>query len=444
LEATVTLSPLTSPYIPNTDAERAELLRAIGVNNVDDLFRDIPAEHRNPPLDMPAPLSEMELRAELERLADKNFAAGKHPSFLGAGVYHHYTPAAVAPVVMRGEFLTSYTPYQPEVSQGTLQGTFEFQTMTCQLLGMEVANAGMYDGGTALAEAALMACRVTKRYKVAFVDTVHPHYIEAVRTYASPQGIEVYAIPANASSLQPETACVLAQYPNFHGYVDDVQALANLAHGAGALLCTSNDPVAMALFRSPGSFGVDIATAEAQALGVPPSFGGPFVGMFACKSEYVRQMPGRIAGRTTDAQGRMGYVLTLQPREQHIRRERATSNICTSTALIALWSTVHTALLGKRGLRHVSELCYQKAHYAASEIGKLPGYSLPIQGTFFQEFVVSCPKPPAEINLALEHAGIIGGYDVSDRFRNGLLLCVTEVNTKAQIDKLVSVLAGVR
>ncbi|MBM3939395.1 MAG: aminomethyl-transferring glycine dehydrogenase subunit GcvPA [SAR202 cluster bacterium] len=438
------MQPLTSPYIPNTEAERAELLRAVGARSVDDLFHDIPEGHRNPPLEMPAPLSEMELRAELQRLSEKNFHAGKHPSFLGAGVYHHYTPAAIAPLVLRGEFLTSYTPYQPEVSQGTLQGTFEFQTMTAQLLGMEVANAGMYDGGTALAEAALMACRVTKRYKVAVVDTVNPHYVEAIRTYASPQGIDVYAIPAGATSLQADTACVVAQYPNFLGYVEDVRALADLAHGAGALLCTANDPVAMALFRSPGSFGVDIATAEAQALGVPPSFGGPFVGMFACKSEYVRQMPGRIAGRTTDAQGRSGYVLTLQPREQHIRRERATSNICTSTALIALWSTIYVALMGKRGLRHVAELCYQKAHYAASEIAKLPGYRLPVGGTFFQEFVVSCPRPPAEVSLAMEEAGIIGGYDVSDRVPNGLLLCVTEVNTKAQIDKLVSVLGGLR
>jgi len=434
----------TQPYIPNTDGDRAEMLRNIGVASVDELFADIPAMHRNPTLDLPAPLSEMEVRAEIERLAERNFHSGSHPSFLGAGVYRHFTPAVVPALASRGEFLTSYTPYQPEVSQGTLQGTYEFQTMAAQLLGMEVANAGMYDGATSLAEAALMACRITRRYRVAVADTVNPHSLEVVRTYTAPQGIEVYTVPAGAPKLDAETACLLVQYPNFYGYIEDMATFEAAAHSEGALLCAACDPVAMAMFKSPASYGVDIATGEGQALGIPPSFGGPYVGLFACKQEYLRQMPGRIAGKTTDTEGRTGYVLTLQPREQHIRRERATSNICTSTALIGLWATIWVACMGKRGLRHLAELTYQKAHYAAGRIGELPGYSLPIAGMFFQEFVVACPESPTRINAHLENRGIIGGLDVSDRTPNGMLLCVTEVNSRREIDQLVDALAEVR
>ncbi len=442
-ESSLAHSSFTSPYIPNTDADRADMLKDIGARSVEDLFKDIPAEYRHPPLQIPEALSEMELRRELERLAAKDFHLGGHPSFLGAGVYNHFCPAVVGPLVTRGEFLTSYTPYQPEVSQGTLQGTYEFQTLTAQLFDMEVSNAGMYDGASSLAEAALMACRVTKRRRVAVMDTVHPHYAEVVRAYAMPQDIEVYTITPDARELRPETACLLAQYPNFFGHIENQQALADLAHANGALYCVSCDPVAMAMLKPPGAYGADIATGEGQALGVPPSFGGPYVGIFTCRKTFLRQMPGRIVGKTLDTEGRTGYVLTLQPREQHIRREHATSNICTSTALIALWATVYTALMGKRGLRHVAELCYQKAHYAASRISELPGYRLPIQGTFFQEFVVECPRPPEEVSLALEREGIIGGFDVSNRFRNGMLFCVTEVNTREEIDRLVAALANI-
>jgi glycine dehydrogenase subunit 1 len=420
------------------------MLAEVGVASIDDLFTDIPAEFRDPPLQIPAPMSEMELRQEMERLASRNFHAGSHASFLGAGVYNHFSPAVIPPLVTRGEFLTSYTPYQPEVSQGTLQGTFEFQTMTAQLFGMEVSNAGMYDGASALAEAALMACRVTKFARVALVSTVNPHYAEAVRAYAGPQAIEVYTIEPNATELQPETAAVLAQNPNFLGTIEDVQRLSDLAHAAGALFCLSADPIAAAMFKPPGAFDADIATGEGQALGVPMSFGGPYVGIFTCRKQYIRQLPGRIVGETVDTQGRKGYVLTLQPREQHIRREHATSNICTSTALIGLWATMYTALMGKRGLRHVAELTYQKAHYAAGRIAELPNYEIAVDGTFFQEFVVRCPKPPAEINLRLEEHGIIGGLDVSDRIENGMLFCVTEVNSREQIDELVAALEGIK
>ena len=436
-------SAFTSPYIPNTDEDRASMLAAIGVASVDDLFADIPAEYRDPGLDIPAPMSEMDLRQEMERLAARNFSASSHPSFLGAGVYHHYCPAVVGPLVTRGEFLTSYTPYQPEVSQGTLQGNFEFQTLTAQLFDMEVSNAGMYDGASSLAEAALMACRVTQRSRVAIVDTVNPHYQEVVRAYTGPQEIEVYIIPPTGASLKDDTACVLAQYPNFFGYVEDVQALSDLAHASGALFCVSCDPIAMALLKPPGAYGADIATGEGQALGVPASFGGPYVGIFTCRKEYIRQLPGRIVGQTVDTKGRTGYVLTLQPREQHIRREHATSNICTSTALIGLWATIYTSLMGKRGLRHVADLCYQKAHYAAGRIAELAGYELALRGTFFQEFVVRCPVAPADVSLALEQAGIIGGLDVSDQVENGMLICVTEVNSKEQIDQLVDALGKV-
>ena len=434
-------SPFTSPFIPNTDDDRAAMLAAAGADSVEALFDDVPERFRHPPLDLPDPMPEMELWAEMRALAQRNFHAGDHPSFLGAGVYRHYCPQVVAPLATRGEFLTSYTPYQPEVSQGTLQALFEFQSATAQLFGMEVSNAGMYDGASSLAEAALMACRVTKRARVAVVDTVNPHYAATVRAYAAPQGIDVYEVAPGAAGLQPETACILAQYPNFFGYFEDMQALSDRAHADGALFVMSCDPIALAMYRTPAHFGADIATGEGQALGVPPSFGGPYVGIFTCRQDYVRQLPGRIAGRTVDTQGRTGYVLTLQPREQHIRREHATSNICTSTALIGTWATIYTALMGKRGLRHVAELCYEKAHYAAGRIAELPGYFLPIEGAFFQEFVVSCPRPAAEVHEALERAGIIGGLDVGDRYPNGMLLCVTEVNTRDEIDRLVAALA---
>ena len=392
---------------------------------------------------MPGPMSEMELRQEMERLASANFHAGAHPLFLGAGVYNHYCPAVVGPLVTRGEFLTSYTPYQPEVSQGTLQGTFEFQTATAQIFGMEVSNAGMYDGASALAEAALMACRVTKHARVAVLDTVNPHFIDVVRAYTLSQNIEVYTVPETVTELRPATACLLAQNPNFFGYIGSMQRLSDLAHTAGALFCVSADPIAAAMFKAPGAYNADIATGEGQALGVPMSFGGPYVGIFTCRKDYIRQLPGRIVGETVDADGRTGYVLTLQPREQHIRREHATSNICTSTALIGLWATIWTSLMGKRGLRHIAELSYQKSHYAAGRIAELPSYDLALQGTFFQEFVVHCPKPPSEVNLHLEERGIIGGLDISDQIDNGMLVCVTEVNTKAQIDQLVDALSEV-
>ena len=429
-----------SHYIPNTREEQVKMLSLLGLTSIDQLFEDIPAEFRNPPLDLPEPLSELEIQRELSGLAARNRPLVSGPSFLGAGSYHHFIPAIVKALMTRGEFLTAYTPYQAEASQGTLQVIYEFQTMVSNLYGMEVANAGMYDGATSLAEAALMACRLTNRHRVAVLDTVSPAYAEVVRTYAESRGVEVYQVDPAVSSLQPETACLLVQRPNFFGYLEDLERLVDIAHAHGSLACVSADPVAAALFKPPGAYGADIVTAEGQALGVPPSFGGPYIGLFACKQEYLRQMPGRIVGKTTDTTGRPGYVLTLQTREQHIRRGRATSNICTSTSLIGLMATIYVACLGKRGLRHMAELCYQKAHYAAEAIATLPGYSLPMEGVFFQEFVVTCPGPPGGVNQSLLDNGIIGGLDISDRVANGMLLCVTEMNSREEIDTLVKVL----
>ncbi|MCY3691772.1 MAG: aminomethyl-transferring glycine dehydrogenase subunit GcvPA [Chloroflexi bacterium] len=434
-----------SHYIPNTPAEQDDLLAAIGLQSIDDLFADIPDGYRNPTLELPAPLSELEIQRELNELAARNRPLASGPSFLGAGSYHHFIPSIVKAIMTRGEFLTAYTPYQPEVSQGTLQVIFEFQTMISTLYGMEVANAGMYDGATSVAEAVLMACRVTRRQQVIVADTVSPAYRQVIATYCQAQGITIDVTPAGqvAGAITEATAGIVAQYPNFYGSLEDLQALGEAAHADGALLVVSADPLAMGMLKPPGEFGADIVTGEGQPLGIPPSFGGPYLGLFSCKQQYIRQMPSRLVGRTTDTEGRTGYVLTLQTREQHIRRERATSNICTNEALYALASSIYLAAMGRNGLRQVAELCYHKAHYAADAIGKLDGYSLPQSAAFFQEFVVSCPKPPAEVNRRLMERNILGGLEVKDRFDNGMLLCVTEMNTRAEIDALVSALSEI-
>jgi glycine dehydrogenase subunit 1 len=308
---------------------------------------------------------------------------------------------------------------------------------------MDVANAGMYDGASALAEACLMACSVTARDRIVLVDTVHPHTQDVVRTYAAGRDHEVLVKPADQIALTPADACLAVQQPNFFGYLEDLSRLGATAHDAGALFVVSADPVSLGMFRPPAGFGADIAVGEGQPIGVPLSFGGPYVGLFACRERFVRHMPGRIVGRTHDVDGRTGYVLTLQTREQHIRRERATSNICTSTQLVGLAFTVALCTLGKQGLRRMAELCYHNAHYAAERIAALPGYDLPLDGVFFQEFVVRCPIAPAEVNRRLLERDIIGGYDVSDRIEHGLLLCLSELHTRAEIDALVDALGEV-
>jgi len=417
------------------------MLAALGIDSIDQLFADIPDEFRNPTLDLPAPLSELEIQQELGQMAGKNRPMGSGPSFLGAGAYNHFIPAIVKALITRGEFLTAYTPYQAEASQGTLQVIYEFQTLICNLYDMEVANAGMYDGATSLAEATLMACRVTKREKVALADSISPAYIDVIRSYCQSQDIVVEVVDPTNPSLDGETACLVLQYPNYFGYIEDQQKLVDAAHAQGALAVVSCDPTAMGMLQTPGHYGADIVTGDGQPLGIPASYGGPYVGLFAAKQEFIRQMPSRLSGRTVDKNGKTGYVLTLQTREQHIRRERATSNICTNEALYALASTIYLAAMGKQGMRQVAELCYHKAHYAAAQIGELPGYSLPISGSFFQEFVVQCPTSPTEINKKLMERNILGGLDVSEKVPNGMLLCVTEMNSKEDIDALVAALS---
>ena len=431
-----------SPYSPNTEQDRRAMLDAIGVDSVSELFLDIPEQHRHPRLNIPPPISEMELRREMEGMAHQNMVPGDYACFLGGGSYRHHIPAVVRQLTSRSEYMTSYTPYQPEVSQGTLQTAYEFQSLICLLTGMEVANAGMYDVSTSVAEAALMAARVTRRHRIAVLDTVSPAYREVLATFAQGPELELVAAASDQAPLEDETACLVVQQPNFFGNLEDLGELSQRAHSKDALLVVCSDPLSLGMFKPPGDFDADIVVAEGQSLGVPPSYGGPYAGIFACKQKYVRQMPGRIIGRTVDTEGRTGYVLTLQTREQHIRRERATSNICTSVGLIALGVTVYLASQGKRGLRHIAELCYHKAHYAASLIAKIPGYSLPLEGTFFREFVVRCPRPPGEINERLLDHRIIGGLDVSSYVPNGMLLCFTEVNSREEIEALADALAA--
>jgi len=430
------------PYIPLTDDDRLAMLKLIGAASTDALFEDVPAAYRNPDLRLPDPLSELELLDEMAELARRNAVAGEYACFLGAGAYRRFRPSLVDALVNRGEFLTSYTPYQPEVSQGTLQTIFEFQSIVCELTGMDVANAGMYDGASALAEACLMACAVTGRARIAISDRVHPNWLAVVRGYARGRGIEVDVQPHGAFALTAEHACLAVAQPDFYGRVSPGAApWGDAAHATGALFVVAADPVSLALYRPPSAYGADIVVGEGQSLGVPLSFGGPYVGLFACRDAYIRQMPGRIVGATRDIEGRTGYVLTLQTREQHIRRERATSNICTSTQLVALAATIYVQALGPRGLRRVAELCYEKAHYLAGRIDALPGYHVERGEPFFHEFAVTTPKPPEEINRALLQRRIIGGLDVSDYARHRMLLCVTETNTRAEIDALVEALA---
>ena len=337
------------PYLPTTAVQRKAMLEKIGAHSPEDLFQDLPQNHLNPQLNLPPPLSEMQLRQELAGIANRNITPGTYSCFLGAGAYPHFIPSVVKAIISRGEFLTSYTPYQPEVSQGTLQATYEFQSLICLLTEMDVANAGMYDGATALAEAALMACRVSNRTKIVSLSSVNPRYQEVVGTYAIPQGLTLESCPIDDLNVDKNTACVLVQSPNFFGSITPLDKLAELTHSAGALLVASVDPISLGLFNPPGKQGVDIVVGECQSLGAPMTYGGPFVGLFACKQEFIRQMPGRIVGKTLDHSGRTGFVLTLQTREQHIRRQRATSNICTSEALIATGATVYLAALGPKG-----------------------------------------------------------------------------------------------
>lgn len=437
-------------YIPNSPEERAEMLEIVGLQSADELFRSIPKDIQlNRALNVTEPLSEPEVIGGMEGLAEKN-TASKKPSFLGAGVYSHYSPTVVDHLIQRSEFFTSYTPYQPEVTQGTLQYIFEFQTLVCQLTGMEVANASMYDGSTSMAEAFLMAQRVTRREKVLVADTVHPEYLQVAHTYVQHCGIELDTVGFDEKSgrvtglekLDDKTAALVVQSPNFFGTVEDLQTLADQAHAVGALLIiVVAEAISFGLLKTPGECGADIVVGEGQSWGVPMSYGGPHVGIFATKDKYVRNMPGRLAGIAYDKNGNRGFVLTLATREQHIRREKATSNICTNQGLIALAATIYLETMGKKGLQEVAEQNIQKANYAKKKLAEIEGFSIPFSSPTFNEFVVRTNNNAAELLERLRtEKGIVGGLALSKYYpnrENEFLVCVTETNTKQQIDDLV-------
>ena len=439
-------------YIPHTDDDRRAMLQAVGVASLDDLYQAVPSKFRFPDLDLPEAISELEAAAELQALSEANLDVRHNACFLGAGAYHHFIPSAVDAILRRSEFYTAYTPYQPEVSQGTLQAIFEYQSLICNLTGMDVSNASHYDGATALAEAVILALNHHrgKRHKIVVSPAVHPHYRQTVRTYMQGMDLQILgdeesgARAADLSRLiDADTAMVAVQYPDFFGGITDFRPLGEAAHAVGALLCVVVNPLALGLLRPPSDFDADVVVGEGQPLGIPLSFGGPYLGHFTTKKDYVRKMAGRLVGETVDSRGQRGFVLTLTPREQHIRREKATSNICTNVALMALASAVYLSVMGRQGLRRVAELCYHKAHYAAAEIGRIPGFRIWNEGDFFHEFVVGCSRPVADINEHLLEHEIIGGYDLGTDYPSlagHMLIAVTEMNSKDEIDDLVAVL----
>ena len=431
------------PYIPHTDADRAEMLATIGVDSIDDLFAEIPPELRvKGELDVPSAMDEHALFGHLKELSERNVDLSGTVCFLGAGIYDRYIPATVGAVLSRGEFLTGYTPYQPEASQGYLQTIYEFQTMVAELFDMDLANASVYDGGTAMAEAALMAHSVNGRKVVTVSSAVHPHYRQILETYCWPLGIDVREIGAtdgatsDYSSVSDEAACVIVQHPNFFGVIEDLGAARDAATESGAMFIVVADPPAMGILPPPGRFDADVVVGEGQPLGIAMGYGGPLLGLFAAKREYARKIPGRIVGRTTDAQGRVGYTMTLRTREQDIRREKATSNICTNEALMALAATVYLAAMGKNGMRQVAETTVRNTQYAIKKLTEA-GAKLKFPGKVFGEFVLELPVHAEEVQLALLHDGVLPGLPLGKYYpgmENCLLVAVTEVRTKDQID----------
>ncbi len=440
-------------YYPHTEAERQDMLRTIGLTHIDELFAAVPGQVRFPTLDLPSALSPMEIEREMADLAGRNRHAGDgFISFLGAGAYRHYAPPLVDHLISRGEFLTAYTPYQPEVSQGTLQAIFEYQTMMAELTGMEVSNASHYDGATAAAEAVIMAVNtVRNRKRIIIPPTVHPQYRAVIRTYTQGMDLDIVGddnpengVEAALSLLDKRTALVIVQTPNFFGQLEHLEGLAERVHDAGALLCVVAEPVHMALFRPPGAYGADIVCGEGQPLGLPLSYGGPYLGYFCTRERHVRKMAGRVVGQTVDADGQRSFTLTLSTREQHIRRAKATSNICSNQGLMALAAGIYMAAMGKQGLRKVAELTYHNAHYLAKQIEALPGYRVWQNKPFFQEFVVECPRAAADINeRLLAEYDIIGGYDLGQDYphlADHLLVSATEMTTPAEVSALVEAL----
>ncbi|HSE93339.1 MAG TPA: aminomethyl-transferring glycine dehydrogenase subunit GcvPA [Methylomirabilota bacterium] len=440
-------------YLPNTAQNQRAMLDTIGARSIDDLLTKIPAKARlSRPLALPSALAETDLVRHLRALAAQNADADSHACFLGAGAYDHYVPSPINHLVLRGEFFTAYTPYQPEASQGTLRTIYEYQTMMAELTGMDVANASIYDGASSLAEAALMAHAVTGRNEIVLAGSVNPLYRRVAATYCAGPGIALRDVPAPGGVLDLEaarrlvggkTAALVVQSPNFYGCLEDVAAAAEIAHGAEAMLVVAADPVNLGVLEAPGRLGADIVVGEGQGLGVPLSYGGPYLGVFAAKRELVRRMPGRLVGATVDLDGERGFVLTLQAREQHIRRAKATSNICTNVALCALMATIYTATLGKQGLRKVGELSMAKAHYASERLAAIPGVALRFDAPFFKEFTLRLPKPPDRVFARLAKQQILPGVPLKTwdrKLADCLLVAVTEKRTREEMDALADAL----
>lgn len=439
-------------YIPTSPKEQAEMLAAIGLQSIDQLFSTVPESLRlKEPLNLPPAHSEIELLRRLTLMAARNATSETFSMFLGAGAYHHYRPSHIDALITRSEFLTSYTPYQPEISQGTLQAIFEYQTLVCQLTGMEVANASLYDGSTAVTEAILMAHRLTRRRRVLVGASVHPEYRQVAQALTQTLGLEIELIPyepttgqldISAVTLDASVAAVVVQSPNFFGVLEDLEAIGQAIHQVNGLLVSAvTEPISLGLIRTPGEQGSDIVAGEGQSLGIPLSFGGPYLGLFATRQEFIRQMPGRLAGQAYDQQGRRGFVLTLSTREQHIRREKATSNICTNQGLMMLIATIWMASLGRQGMKDIAWQNVQKAGYAAQRIAALDGYERRFTGPCFNEFVIRTRRPVSHTLARLQEHRIIGGFPLGrfyPELSDCLLVCVTEMNQREEIDQFVN------
>ncbi|MDO5717960.1 MAG: aminomethyl-transferring glycine dehydrogenase subunit GcvPA [Tissierellia bacterium] len=442
------------PYIPLTEQDEREMLEKIGVNSIDDLFKDIPSDvslHR--PLDLPKSKSELEVSTYLSGLADANNSISHMPSFLGAGAYDHYIPSIIHHITGRSEFYTSYTPYQPEVSQGTLQYIFEYQTLITRLTGMEIANASLYDGGSSIAEAALMCANTNKKKKVVISKSVNPNARMVAKTYTDAQGIELIEVDmkdgltdldALKEAVTEDVGAVIIQSPNFFGYVEDVQAATDIAHSQKKTsMILSADPMSLAIFKKPADYGVDVVVGEAQSFGIPVAAGGPYLGYIAVNKPFLRKLPGRIVGQTVDRDGKRCWVLTLSAREQHIRREKATSNICSNQGLNVLAATIYMVTMGKKGMREVAEQSTKKAHYAFNELTKSGKFKPLSDAPFFKEFTVVSDVPTKELNKKLKEAGIVGGFEAKrfyDDLGNATIIAVTEKRTKEEIDKFVKIM----
>ena len=441
-------------FVLNTQEEKKQMLSFLGMNSINDLFEDINEDIKQKELlKLPKPLSELELAKQMRKISEANADMRDYACFLGGGAYNHFIPSVVNHIISRGEFYSSYTPYQAEMSQGMLQSIFEFQSMICELTEMDVANASMYDGASAMAEAAIMAAKYTERKGIIISKAVHPEYRQVLQTYANAFGLKVFEVEIEngltdirdmESKLNNSIACVILQSPNFFGAIENLENIEVLVHKNDCKLIISVlEPISLGILKPPGDYGADIVVGEAQSFGNAMSYGGPHLGFMATKNEFLKKIPGRLSGITVDKEGERGFILTLQTREQHIRRERATSNICTNQALNALAATVYLALIGKNGLRRIAEICAQRAHYACNKICGQKGFELRFNAPFFNEFVISCPTTPETINQALLEKKIIGGLESGrfyEEYKNCMMFCVTEMNSIDTIEKLVDTL----